>query len=295
MAPSNPQAPVERGNGSLETAGITRTETTLTGTLLLTNKTSVIFGATGAVGSAMAREFANQGARVFASGRKLAGLQQLAADTDGNGRSLQLAEVDALDETAVSAYLADVAGQAGSIDVVVNLTGPRAQDYANGSPTLDLPLDYFMLPLNTLVQSQFITARAAARIMVQQNSGVILFVTALPAKGVANTSAIGSAFGAMESLTRCLAVDLGPAGIRVACIRSGAMVDTPTIQRSAENVARQLAIPVDQVVERFAQGTLLKRSPTTSDTARVAAFLASDAARTITGAIVNASSGSVLE
>ena len=91
-----------------------------------------------------------------------------------------------------------------------------------------------MLPLSTLVPSQFITARAAARHMVQQHSGVILFVTAMPGyDGVSpNATAIGAAFGAMESLLRCLSADLGPAGVRVVGIRSGAMVETRTIQQS---------------------------------------------------------------
>jgi NAD(P)-dependent dehydrogenase (short-subunit alcohol dehydrogenase family) len=160
---------------------------------------------------------------------------------------------------------------------------------------LELPLEQFLLPLTTLVPSQFITARAAARQMVRQHSGTILFITAVPAHGSPNSSAIGSAFGAMETLLRCLAMDLGPAGVRVVGIRSGAMVETRTIQQSVERVAQALGVSEAQVVSRFEQATLLKSLPTVADTARLAAFLASDSARTITGAIVNASSGSVID
>ena len=122
------------------------------------------------------------------------------------------------------------------------------------------------------------------------------FVTAIPGRGASpNATAIGSAFGAMESLLRCLAADLGLAGVRVVGIRSGAMVETRTIQQSVENVAHTLGISKEQVVSRFEQGSLLKRLSTVADTARLAAFLASDGARTLTGAIVNASSGSVID
>ncbi len=189
-----------------------------------------------------------------------------------------------------------MAQEGGSIDILLNVMGPQPKDYGNGTNTLELPLEQFLLPLSTLVPSQFITARAAARHMVQQRSGVILFVTAgLDMTKTPNVTAIGAAFGAMESLLRCLATDLGPAGVRVVGIRSGAMVETRTIQQGIERVANTLGVSKAQVVSQFEQATLLKRLSTAADTARVAAFLASDGARTITGAIVNASSGRVID
>jgi NAD(P)-dependent dehydrogenase (short-subunit alcohol dehydrogenase family) len=132
--------------------------------------------------------------------------------------------------------------------------------------------------------------------MVRQRSGVILFVTAgLDMTKTPNVTAIGAAFGAMESLLRCLAIDLGPTGVRVVGIRSGAMAETRTIQQSVENTARRLAISKEQVVSMFEQRSLLKRLSSVGDTARLAAFLASDGAQTLTGTILNASSGSVID
>ncbi len=270
-------------------------DTPLTHTPLLTHKHAVIFGAGGAVGTAVAKEFAAQGATVFLSGRTLGAVEQVAADIHQDDGVAYAAGVDALDEQAVNAYLDRVVQEAGSIDILLNVMGPQPKDYGNATSTLELPLEQFLLPLTTLVPSQFITARAAARHMVQQHSGVILFLTAHPARGMANATAIGSAFGAMESLLRCLAADLGPAGVRVVGIRSGAMVDTRTIQQLVENAAHRLSVSKEQVVSMLEQATLLKRLPTVADTARLAAFLASDGARNLTGAIVNASSGSVID
>jgi NAD(P)-dependent dehydrogenase (short-subunit alcohol dehydrogenase family) len=270
-------------------------EAPLTGAQLLTSKHAVIFGAGGDVGTAVAREFAAQGARVFLSGRRYAGVETLGAAIKKDGGIADAAEVDALDEQAVNAYLERVVREVESIDILLNVMGPQPKDYGNATSTMDLPLEQFLLPLTTLVTSQFITARAAARHMVQQHSGVILFVTALPARGVASTAAIGSAFGAMESLLRCLAIELGPAGARVVGIRSGAMVDTRTIQQTIDNVMHRLSVSREQVVSTFEQAALLKRLPTVADTARLAAFLASDGARNLTGTIVNASSGSIID
>jgi NAD(P)-dependent dehydrogenase (short-subunit alcohol dehydrogenase family) len=272
-----------------------RMETPLTHPPLLPDKHAVIFGAGGAVGAAVAKEFVAQGAAVFLSGRTLAAVEQVAQEIQRDGGVAYAAQVDALDEQAVNAYLGRVAHEAGSIDILLNMMGPQPKDFGNGTSTLELPLEQFLLPLSTLVPSQFITARAAARHMVQQHSGVILFVTAVPARGVTASTAIGAAFGAMEALLRCLAADLGPAGVRVVGIRSGAMVETRTIQQSVENVAHTLGISKAQVVSRFEQATLLRRLPTVADTAQLAAFLVSDGACTLTGAIVNASSGSIID
>ena len=75
-------------------------------------------------------------------------------------------------------------------------------------------------------------------------------------------------------------------------IRSTAVVDTGTIRQSAEIRAERMVVSPAQVLAGIEQATLLKRLPVAADTARLAAFLASDGARTLTGAIVNASSGS---
>ena len=270
-------------------------ETPLTHTPLLPHKHAVIFGAGGEIGTAVAKEFAAQGATVFLSGRRLASVEQVAASIQKDGGIAYAAEVDALDEQAVQAYLDGVAQQAGSIDILLNVMGPQPKDYGNGTSTLELPFEQFLVPLSTLVPSQFITARAAARHMVQQQGGVILFVTATPGRGMANGTAIGSAFGAMESLLRCLAMDLGRASVRVVGIRSGGLLETRTIQQSVENVAQTLGISKEQVVSAIEQASLLKYHSTVADTARLAAFLASDGAATLTGAIVNATSGTVID
>jgi NAD(P)-dependent dehydrogenase (short-subunit alcohol dehydrogenase family) len=262
---------------------------------LLQNKHAVIFGAGGAIGQAVAKEFAAQGATVFLSGRRLAPVEQVAASIQQDGGIAYAAEVDALDEQAVNAYLDGVTLQAGSIDILLNVMGPQPKDYGNQVNTLELPLEQFLLPLTTLVPSQFITARATARRMIEQKAGVILFATAPPSRGGQNSAAIGAAFGAMESLLRCLAADLGPAGVRVVGLRTGAMPETRTIQQTLDNAINTLGVPKEQIVSMLEQLTLLGRLSTVADTARLAAFLASDGARTITGSIVNASSGMVTD
>ena len=132
--------------------------------------------------------------------------------------------------------------------------------------------------------------------MVQQHSGVIIFLTGGPARSpVQGTSAIGAAFGAIEALTRNLALDVSPAGVRVVCIRSAAMPDTRTIQETVDAMVGMMNISKDQAIAALANLTLLKVSPRASDTAKAAAFLASDRARMMTGTVLNSSAGAVAD
>src|SRR5260370_6491317 len=142
--------------------------TASTSTPLLKNKRAVIFGAGGAVGTAVAREFAAQGATVFLSSRTLNAVEQVAADIHQDGGVAYAAQVDALDEQAVNAYLDRVAQEGGSIDILLNATGSQAKDYGNGISTLELSLERYLWPVTTLVPSQFITARAPAPHMIRK-------------------------------------------------------------------------------------------------------------------------------
>ena len=112
---------------------------------------------------------------------------------------------------------------------------------------------------------------------------------------ISGQSLYGSAKAALHHLVRCAAMELGPSGVRVLGIRSAAMVDTPTIRWGFQATARAMNLTLDQVTANAAQATVLNRLPVAADTARLAAFLVSDAARSMTGTIVNASSGSILD
>jgi NAD(P)-dependent dehydrogenase (short-subunit alcohol dehydrogenase family) len=141
---------------------------------MLKGKHALIFGAGGSFGSVVAREFAAEGAEVFLSGRSRSSVEDLAKQIATDGGTVHVAVIDAEDPAAVDAYVDAIASEAGTIDVVFNLIGPRLTEYGGGKLATQLSVDEFMAPLVTLVKSQFITSRAAARHMVEQRSGVIL-------------------------------------------------------------------------------------------------------------------------
>ena len=263
---------------------------------LLQGKNAVIFGANGSIGAAVAKEFAAEGARVFLAGRTKAGLEAVAKQITANGGEARTAVVDVLDDAGVTKFLEGVVKQTGRIDVVLDAAGPLAKEYGNGKLAVELPVDEFMVPLTTMVRSRFITARAAARHMVKQHAGVIIFVTGSPARPhVPGVTAIGAAFGAMENLVANLAFEVSPFGVRVVCVRTLANVDSRSIQDTLGFLTEQLNITKEQAIAQNAQSSFLKVPATVADTANAAVLIASDRARMLTGTVVNATGGAALD
>jgi NAD(P)-dependent dehydrogenase (short-subunit alcohol dehydrogenase family) len=263
---------------------------------MLQDKSAVVFGAGGSIGAAIAKEFATEGARVFLAGRTKASLEAVAKQIIADGGDARTAVFDVLDDASVNQYIEGVVKQADRIDIVVDVAGPLAKDYGNGKNAIDLSVEEFMVPLATMVRSRFVTARAAARHMIKQHSGVIIFVTGSPARGhVPGVTAIGAAFGAMENLTENLAFEISPLGVRVVCLRTLANIDSRSIQDTMEFLASQLPITKDQAIAQIAQSSLRKVPATVQDTANAAVLIASDRARMLTGTVVNATAGAALD
>lgn len=265
-------------------------------TPILKGKRAVVFGAGGSIGSAVAKEFAAEGAEVFLSGRSKSSVEAVAKEIVAMGGRAHSAAIDACDDVAVNQYIEDIVKQTGNIDIILDAAGPLAKEYGNGKLAVDLPIDQFMVPLETMVKSRFITSRAGARHMVKQRSGVIIFVTGSPARPhVPGATAIGAAFGAIENLTANLAFEVSPFGVRVVCVRTVANIDSRSIQDTMEFLAGNLNIPKEQAMAQIAQSNFLKLTATIRDTANAAVLIASDRGRMLTGTVVNATAGAALD
>lgn len=263
---------------------------------VLKGKHAVVFGASGSIGSAVAKEFAAEGAEVFLAGRTKSSVEAVARQIAADGGTAHAAVIDTLDDVAVNQYVDGIVKQAGKINIILDAAGPRAEEYGNGKNAVDLHVEEFLLPLATMVKSRFITARAGARHMIQQHSGVIIFVTGSPARPhVPGATAIGAAFGAMENLTANLAFEVSPFGVRVVCVRTLANTDSRSIQDTMDMLAGQLGITKDQAMAQIAQSNFLKVAATVQDTANAAVLIASDRARMLTGTVINATAGAALD
>ena len=136
----------------------------------LKNKNAVIYGAGGAIGSTVAKAFAREGAKVFLTGRNLASVATTAGEIIAAGGTAEAAQVDALDEGPVEGHIAAVVEKAGTVDISFNAITPIPQPGTQGIPIAQLPVESFIAPITAYMRSYFLTARAAARRMVETRS-----------------------------------------------------------------------------------------------------------------------------
>jgi NAD(P)-dependent dehydrogenase (short-subunit alcohol dehydrogenase family) len=261
--------------------------------MMLKDKIAVIYGAGGAVGGAVARAFAPEGAKLFLTGRNLAPVEVVAKEVVSAGGSGEAAEVDALDEQAVDEHLQSVIDKAGRVDISLNAVGIPSTNVLY-VPLAELNVEHFTLPITTLVTPYFVTARLAARHMIPNGSGVIMTVTTLHSRtGFPLAGGYGPAQAAKEALTRELSAELAPHGIRVVGLRPHAMPETRAIKGGYEVRAKASQVTWEQFQELLASSTHTRRLMTLAETADMAVFMASDKASGMTGTTVNLSMGSL--
>ena len=247
--------------------------------MLLENKNAVIYGAGGAIGGAVSRAFAREGARVFLTSRTLESLEEVAEEIRSAGGLAETAQVDALDEMAVDEHADTVAASAGGIDISFNLI---SYGDVQGTPLVGMKLEDFERPIVAATRTMFLTSRAAARHMIEQGSGVILTFGGAGGRDPMRYTYIGGfqvALGAIDVLRRQLAVELGPRGIRVVTLQSGGVPET-----TREDWR-------EAITQSFIDTSMLKRVETLDDVGNVAAFAASDMARTMTATALNITCG----
>lgn len=137
--------------------------------MLLESKNALVYGGGGAMGGAVARAFAREGANVFLAGRTLAKLDAVAEEITAAGGVVETAQVDALDEQAVENHAAEVASRAGTIDVSINAISLTD---VQGVPLVGMSPEDFTRPVTEAARTNFLTATTAARRMTSQGSGV---------------------------------------------------------------------------------------------------------------------------
>jgi len=256
---------------------------------MLKDKVAVIYGAGGAIGGAVARAFASEGAKVFVTGRRRAPVEAVYNDIVAAGGFAQGAELDALDEQAIHKHLQSVIDKAGRLDISFNAVGiPNAKSL--GVPLVELDAEQFSLPIAAYPRSYFLTARLAARRMVANKSGVIMTVTAFPARmGTPLNGGYGPAMAAKEALTRDLSVEFAPRGIRVVNLRPHGMPETPMMKGLHEIKAPKMTY--EQFQEYLAGMSHAKRVMKLTELTNVAVFMASDKGSGMMGTTVNLTMG----
>ena len=197
--------------------------------MLLKGKTAVVFAANGAIGSAVARRFRLQTARSIFRGAIPTPSRSLALrSTPPRGWSTPPTKIRS------EAYFKHLADRGETPDIVFNAIGPRAADAEYARPAATLSREKFLLPLETIVWSQFLTARTAAGALAAQNrpGSIVTLSASLSGQFIPFMSGITAACGAVEALTRTLAAEFGRAGIQDQLRQGGRNAGDPDHSRN---------------------------------------------------------------
>jgi 3-oxoacyl-[acyl-carrier protein] reductase len=240
---------------------------------LLESKIAIITGGGRGIGKATAQLFTNEGATVV-----IAEFDEVSGQSTANELGAHFIKTDISNEESVNALFNFVSSEFGQLDILVNNAGILAD-----STLKKLDPDSFDAVINVNLRGVYLCGRAAADIMIEQGSGVILNATSVVAHhgNFGQTNYVASKAGVI-GMTKVWARELGKDGIRVNAVAPGFIQTNMTA-----------GMP-EKVVDMMGEKVPLKRWGQPEDVANAYAFLASDEASYITGAVLNVDGGVVV-
>jgi NAD(P)-dependent dehydrogenase (short-subunit alcohol dehydrogenase family) len=250
------------------------------GEKLLDGKTAIITGGGSGINLAIARRYAQSGARVALIGRTKEKLDAAAEEIRSTGGTASGHPADVRDYEALASAIRSARETHGDIDLVVcgaagNFPAPALGMSANGfKSVVDIDL------LGT-----FNTCRAVFEHLRRPGASIINISATQAFTPMAMQAHVCAAKAGVDMLTRCLAIEWGPEGVRINSIAPGAVDDTEGMRRLA---------PTPEIREKVTRGIPLRRFATKDEIANLALFLSSDAAKFITGAVVVCDGGQSL-
>jgi 3-oxoacyl-[acyl-carrier protein] reductase len=254
--------------------------------VLLKNKTAVIYGAAGAIGSSVAQAYGRAGAEVHLAGRTAATLEEVARTIRTAGAVAHTAQLDVLDNAAVEQHATHIVDTSGGIDVCFNAT---SNDDIQGRSLVDMSAGEFLQPVIKALTAHLTVTTVLAPHMARRGGGVMLVMgggrEAIPRLGGAHV-----AWAALAGLCRQLAADLGPHGIRVVWLLSPGSPGPGDDSGPGEHTDQS-----SHDVSPGGQGLIPRHQPSHAEVSEIATFLASDSARTITASEINLTGGVVTD
>lgn len=261
--------------------------------MLLKNKTALVYGGSGAVGGAVARAYAREGAQVILAARRREPLEVVAEDIRAAGGRAEVTIVDATDPAAIEANLAEVTRRLGPIKIMFNGV---VWDDVQGSHMADIGFDAVMMPIIGGMTTWYHTGTILARHMADHGGGVIVGITANVGRvTMANVGGFGIACAAVENYLRQLGQEFGPQGVRVCWVRSPGSPDAPGVRDAWMQHAAAVGKTFDELSAEWGSGVPLGRVTALAQVADAATLLSSDLAAGMTATFANATGGALID
>ncbi|MCS7221715.1 MAG: sorbitol-6-phosphate dehydrogenase [Anaerolineae bacterium] len=256
---------------------------------MLPDRIAIVTGAARGLGEAISRRLAQEGAHVVLTDLNVAGVERAAAAIAAEtGRRTLALPCDVTVEEQVEAAVRRTVEEFGRLDIMV----ANAGIVISGELT-EIPVEDWRKVIEVNLVGYFLCARAAARVMKEQRSGVIIQINSKSGKkgSFRNSAYSASKFGGI-GLTQSIALELAPYGVRVNAVCPGDLLDSPLWQESLyEQYAKRWGITVEEVRRKYEEQVPLGRTCTYDDVCNVVVFLASDQASYMTGQAINVTGG----
>lgn len=237
----------------------------------LDGKVAIVTGGAGGIGEALAMGLGMQGATVVVASRNQAAIDKVAAEITGKtGNAAAAVAVDVTDESSVAGLVDTVMKKYGKIDILVNAMGVNIKKDA-----FEYPMEDWDKIFNVNVKGTMIACKAVGRVMREQKQGAIVNLSSV--RGIRGYTGGNTGYcatkGAVELITKALALEWAPAGIRVNAL-GPALVITPGTKHIAEN---------PELAKKYAAAIPLGRIGLPEDMVGAVVYLVSDAAGFVTG------------
>lgn len=252
-------------------------------------KVAIVTGASSGLGPVMSRMLVDEGAKVVLAARR-AELVEAAASEIGDAAIAIRADVTK--EADVAAMVDAAMDRWGQVDIMMNNAAGPGRDLYIWEQTLENWNDTFAIDVTA---AMLCSREVIRRSMMERKTGVIVnFSSTAGWNGLPRKSHYSAAKASLRVLTKVVAQEVGPYGIRCNCLVPG-QIETDLLKAWFERTAKEEGISVEQRRDAILSGVALKGVISTpEDVANLALFLASDQARTITGQSINVDAGGVM-
>ena len=250
----------------------------------------MVTGASQGIGRAIAVELGSRGDAVVLAARNPAALEETAEIVGEVGGTSMVLETDVTDRSSVEGMVGAVVADQGRIDVLVNNSGVGGPS----GPMWEIDPEDWVSTFAVNVFGVFLVSRTTLPVMIEQGNGSVIIIGSISGKRpLFGRSAYTTTKAALIGLTRTLATETGPHGVRVNLVSPG-FVAGPRLDWVIEAQAEARRLTPEEIRGEFEAEAALGRLTQPEDVARAVAFLASPESAGITGADLNVNSGVVM-
>ncbi|CAN7544358.1 SDR family NAD(P)-dependent oxidoreductase [Phenylobacterium sp. LjRoot225] len=253
-----------------------------------TGKVAIVTGASTGLGPVMARMLADEGAKVVLAARRKDLVEATAAEI---GEAAVAVQADVTQEDDVAAMVEAAMSRWGQVDIMMNNAAAPGTDKFVWEQTLE---NWNATIAVDVTAAMLCSREVLRRSMIERKTGVILnFSSGAGWKGMPRKSHYSVAKAGLRVLTKVIAMEAGPYGVRCNCVVPG-VIDTELYQNWVRRMAGEQGISFEEMRAKTLAHLPLQTASTVEDVAKFALFLASDDARTITGQSMNVDAGDVM-